>query len=100
MTRCCADCAAMRAWRALLAAAGEGRTGTIVFDRATVTASLRIGQHTVSSAGVSLVDAVRDVAIMTGEIEIAHRLDAEREALRRAATIPAPSEDEREVPRC
>jgi len=25
---------------------------------------------------------------------------AEREALRRAATIPAPSENEREVPRC
>lgn len=79
----------MRAWRALLAA-GEGRTGTIVLDRATVTASLRSGQHTVSSAGVSLVDAVRDVAIITGEIEIAHRLDAEREALRRAATIPPP----------
>ena len=86
--RCCADCAALRAWRALLD--GGDRTGAIFFERATVRAELRIGPHAVSSRGVSLADAVRDVALVAGEADVVLALDAEREALRRAATIAPP----------
>lgn len=88
--RCCADCAALRAWRRLLAA-GADRSGAIHFERPDhVRAVLTIGAHAVSSRGTCLADAVRDVAVIVGETTIALELDEEREALRRAATIAPP----------